>query len=166
MKLGLSDNPSGELSLPGLVVFREYGDLVFSEKAEPPSFHPVEVREGVTNEIPELNLRISCIQTKKGANIHNSFNTFLFKYDEVYGKILARPRKPGDQLALSDKNGTKSLKKLFIERRVPRRKRSAVPVLSDERGVIGVYGFGVDRRMLPSDGDTVLKIQFEEIIER
>ena len=166
MMLCVSDNPSGELSLPGLVVSREYGDLAFSETTGSLSFCPVKVQEGTEALIPELNLRISCVRMKKGANIHKSFNTFLFKYDAVYGKILARPRKPGDKLALSGRNRTKSLKKLFIEERVPRRKRSGIPVLSDERGVIGVYGFGVDRRVLPGDGDTVLKIQFEEIIER
>ena len=57
----------------------------------------------------------------------------------------------------------KTLKKLFIEKKIPRDKREAVPVIADERGVIGVYGLGQDERCVPVSGDTVYKITFEEL---
>ena len=37
----------------------------------------------------------------------------------------------------------KSLKKLFIDRKIPAAMRERIPVLCDERGVLGVYSIGV-----------------------
>jgi tRNA(Ile)-lysidine synthase len=38
--------------------------------------------------------------------------------------------------------GTKSLKKLFIDRKIPASQRTEIPVLADEAGVLGVPGIG------------------------
>ena len=40
--------------------------------------------------------------------------------------------------------GTKSLKKIFIDRKIPAAQRSKVPVVCDDGGVLGVYGIGVN----------------------
>jgi tRNA(Ile)-lysidine synthase len=65
-------------------------------------------------------------------------------------------------MAIIDGNGTKTLKKLFIEKRIPLRKRPLVPVLADSNGVLGVYGIGADQRSSPDIGDEVLEIIIEE----
>ena len=58
--------------------------------------------------------------------------------------------------------GTKSLKKLFIDRKIPASRRSRIPVVCDDAGIIGVVGIGVnlDRaaRELPAT-----QIRFENI---
>ncbi|MBR1972338.1 MAG: tRNA lysidine(34) synthetase TilS [Oscillospiraceae bacterium] len=59
------------------------------------------------------------------------------------GKIILRPRKSGDSIRLS--GGSKSLKKLFIDRKIPAAQRDQIPVVSDEQGILGVYSIGVDR---------------------
>lgn len=160
LKLCKSDNPSGRVSVPGMTVKREYGDLVFGEDRHG-SFEERTVFPGETVEIPELGMRVFCSEEKLSDNIHKTFTVCLFKTTEVYGKITIRPRKSGDRI----KTGglTKTLKKLFIEKKIPRDKREAVPVIADERGVIGVYGLGQDERCIPVSGDTVYKITFEEL---
>lgn len=159
-----SENPSAQISLPKLTIYREYEDLVFTEKQNRLVFEPVEIQVGQTVDLPVLGLRISCSLEEKISKINKSLTTYLFKYDEVCGKIFARPRKTGDKIMLPGRNGSKSLKKLFIEEHIAVRKREALPVLSDEMGVIAVYKMGTDKRMAPNVGDTVLKIMFEEII--
>ena len=59
------------------------------------------------------------------------------------GKITLRSRQSGDSIRLS--GGTKSLKKLFIDHKIPAADRDSIPVLCDEKGILGVYGFGVHR---------------------
>jgi tRNA(Ile)-lysidine synthase len=61
------------------------------------------------------------------------------------GGITLRARQPGDQIRLNA--GTCTLKKLFIDRRIPAHQRPHIPVLTDEQGVLGVWGIGanVDR---------------------
>jgi tRNA(Ile)-lysidine synthetase-like protein len=40
--------------------------------------------------------------------------------------------------------GTKLLKKLLIDRKIPADQRSYLPVLEDDEGILGVFGIGAD----------------------
>ncbi len=58
------------------------------------------------------------------------------------GTMTVRPRMTGDTIRLP--GGTKSLKKLFIDRKIPASQRSRIPVLCDEKGILAVHQIGVD----------------------
>ena len=58
------------------------------------------------------------------------------------GALILRARQTGDALRLP--GGSRSLKKLLIDRKVPASQRDGIPVLCDERGVLGVYSIGVN----------------------
>ena len=60
---------------------------------------------------------------------------------------MIKTRQSGDEMRLP--GGTKSLKKLFIDRKIPAAQRDSVPVIADERGVLGVYGIGVNLDRVP-----------------
>jgi len=75
------------------------------------------------------------------------------------GEMVVRSRKSGDALTLP--GGTKSLKKRFIDRKLPQWERSAVPVVADDRGVLAVYGFGIDENR--KTGGPYVRIEFESI---
>ena len=156
IKLILTMKPGDLLSVPGAVLRREWDELVINPEER--SFAPVLISGGGCK-IPELGLKI----TKEdiiSTVVHKSFTSFLFKKQKVCGNITVRPRKEGDAIRLSDKTGTKSLKKLFIERRIPAHERSAVPVICDESGVIAVLGIGSDVRTHVKPGDESVKITF------
>ena len=163
LELCISDSPSAGVSAPSISVYREYNDIVFDSDLNESGFAPVTISLDETVDLPEANLRISCCEALYDDKIYKSFTTFLFKSDEVCGKIILRPRMPGDKLALAGRNVTKTLKKLFIENRIPARKRSLVPVIADDLGVLAIFGIGRGMRALPSLGDTVIKMTFEEI---
>ena len=57
------------------------------------------------------------------------------------GTMILRGRQSGDSIRLH--GGSKSLKKLFIDRKIPAADRDRIPVLCDNAGVLGVYGIGV-----------------------
>ena len=155
---------SAELSLPGATAIIEYGALRFVQGTEEPlSFEPVTLAPGQTAEIPELGLRVTLRETICPEKIHNSFNNFLFNFDSVYGMIVIRPRQSGDKIALSGRNGTKSLKRLFIEEKIPKLARALVPVVADDKGVLAVYGIGQDIRAVPVSARAALEIIFEEL---
>lgn len=56
------------------------------------------------------------------------------------GQIYLRTRQSGDKIRLP--GGTKTLKKLFIDCKIPAGERNRIPVLADDEGVLWVYGFG------------------------
>lgn len=84
--------------------------------------------------------------TNSSKKIHQLVLDNLMDYDKIYGKIFLRSRKSGDEFTLYKRKITKTLKKLFNEAGVPIEKRDSVPVLCDEKGVVWVYGFGVNAR--------------------
>lgn len=158
-------NPSASVEIPGKRVFREYDALVFEGAASAQAFAPFVLKPGQCTVIEPIGLKVSCKWEKNPRNVHKSFNTFLFKSDAICGNITIRPRLPGDKICFSGRNGTKSIKKLFIEEKVPVRCRQSIPIVSDDSGPIAVYGFGVDRKKAACRGETtVLKITFEEIM--
>ena len=56
---------------------------------------------------------------------------------------MIRSREEGDSIRLS--GGTKTLKKLFIDQKIPAPQRSRVPVIVDDAGVVAVLGIGSNR---------------------
>ena len=74
--------------------------------------------------------------------------------------MVVRSRRSGDAIRLS--GGTRQLKKLFIDRKIPAAARPQIPVIADETGILGVYSIGVnlDRRAekLPA-----VQIRFEKL---
>lgn len=166
LALCASEDPSGEVALPSSKVYREYSELVFFDEHRCTGFLPIQLKISEKTLIPELGLSVSCRKTvcdnTNREKINNSFITFLFKYDNICDKIVIRPRKTGDIIDIFGRNGTKSLKKLFIENRIPLKKRPLIPVLADGKGVLAVYGIGFDKRAACDVGDTILEIIFEE----
>ena len=70
-----------------------------------------------------------------------------------------RPRQAGDSIRLTGRP-EKTLKKLFIEQKIPKRQRQTIPVIADDAGVIAVVGFGCDERR-KTDHGPVLEIEVQ-----
>ena len=58
--------------------------------------------------------------------------------------LVVRPRRTGDAIPLPNGH-TRSLKKLFIDRKIPRLSRDTIPIVADDGGVIAVGGIGTNR---------------------
>ncbi len=78
--------------------------------------------------------------------IHNFSDTDVIDCDTVSGNLVLRTRKAGDVFTFHKRNVTKSLKKLFTEENIPIEIRNKIPVISDDNGVVWVFGFGVTKR--------------------
>ena len=130
------------------------------------TFSPIFLQDGTSVLIPELGIEVYIETAVFADNIHKSFTEYLFKTTDVYGKISIRPRKIGDVIKLRGTNCIKTLKKLFTEKRIPLVKRATVPIIADEKGVLGVYGVGSDARAAPAIGDTIYIIKFKEIQQK
>ena len=130
-----SDKPSARASFPGNVeIARNYDRLeVLSGRRE------IESRVlpcPGSLEIPELSLRILCREAQAPLKTYGAFTV------SAQGPITVGPREPGDEMTLS--GGKKSLKKLFIDRKIPAARRGLIPVIRDETGILGVFTLGAD----------------------
>lgn len=90
---------------------------------------------------------------------------FYCDYDKIVGDITVRARDEGDEISPAGRRCTKSLKKLYNEYKIPVEERDNIPVVCDEKGVIGIYGFCCGERV-KIDNTTVsvllLQIRMED----
>ena len=128
-------NPSAAMDFPGgVTIARQYDRLVRLEKKE--TLTP-RILTGSTY-LEELGLWVTI---EEAASLEQGPQVFTVRPE---GTLQLRHRQAGDSLCLS--GGTKSLKKLFIDRKIPAADRERIPVLCDDRGILGVLGLGADRR--------------------
>ena len=154
------DSPSARLSLPGnITAARKYDELIFLvNPAEPDDFCCELPENGCVDTGKFL---IFCKICSKTHDLAKNTNTFAIKRDMINDALYVRSRKTGDSIKLPGRP-SKSLKKLFIDEKIPAADRSAVPVIADAGSVAAVYGFGVDVRFMAADGDEVFEITIKE----
>ena len=144
-----SDNPSARAVFGGLTLRRSY-DRLCADREQivlPTRLLPM---EGIT-ELPEIGLAVR-------TSVVDAPGEWVVC---PKGQMVVRCRQSGDEL--TTKGGTKSLKKRFIDRKIPRFERSAVPVIADEGGVLAVYGLGAD--VTRQTGETYVRVEFVDISE-
>ena len=158
--LAAGEDPSAVAFLPhGRLVQRVYKDLLFTTQSEPlPPFSPTPLNlDGET--APEGTLwRCRCWATTCPAE--GEPGVLYLAREAVEGELVLRPRQTGDEIALPRRGGTKTVKKLFIDEKVPRRDRERVPVLADGAGVLAVAGFGADQSRLAQPGQPAYALIF------
>ena len=118
----LSLSPGGSVDLPhGVTARREYTLLVLSREAPLQSLTAMALHEG-DNPVP------------------GTVWTVVLRSPPWPG-LVVRPRRTGDEITLPNGH-KKTLKKLLIDRKVPRLDRDRLPVVADDDGVIAVAGLG------------------------
>ena len=139
-KLVFSDKPSARAAFPGgITIARSYNSLTVLREEEPLE----ETLLPCPGEAELPGYRVVCTPAE---TIENTPTVFTVR---PQGTMVLRCRQGGDTIRLSA--GTKQLKKLFIDRKIPAAQRLQIPVLSDDRGVLGVCGIGANLDRLPPE---------------
>lgn len=152
-RLLFSEKGSATVQYAGDIrITRRDGKLICFEEESVPK--PVRLSCPGKLEMPRLNLRIVCLPDQVPQLQKDCFTV------QTTGELIVRPRQPGDSIRLC--GGTKSLKKLYIDEKIPAHKRSGIPVIADACGVLGVYGIGANLERHDPGRSGVL-IRFEQI---
>lgn len=144
-------SPSAAMQFPGgVTIGRQYDRLVRLE---------------CVPELPETRLSVPGETCIGGKRFVSEYATDLEERpDSVLvcpvGALTVRSRRSGDTMRLP--GGTRSLKKMYIDRKIPASQRAAVPVLADDRGVLAVFGIGTDIRFHPDSLPAVRITLIEE----
>ncbi len=157
-ELVFSEDPSAQISLPGgLNARREYDALVISTQTPDTGFAAIPLQIPGTTRIEELGLSILC-QIASSRELDDIPFDFAVHYTGT--DVCVRPRQPGDTIRLNA--GTKTLKKLLIDRKIPAAQRSRIPVFADADGVLAVGGIGVNLDRLVQADQPALCIQIKK----
>lgn len=133
--LVFSEKPSARADFPGGIVLARNYDLLERLDGEKPPMETNVCCPGIT-ELPEWGIRVICTPAAEPERRVDCFTVC------PQGKLLIRSRQPGDKIRLM--GGTKSLKKLMIDLKIPAAQRDRMPVLADEAGLVALCGVGAD----------------------
>ncbi len=146
--LVFSNNPSARANFPGNVTIGrcyDHLEIVPEKKTLEEVILP---RNG---SVLWGDYRITCVSDEESSDTMTV---------SPVGQMRIRSRLSGDEIRLP--GGTKSLKKLFIDRKIPAVIRDRIPVLVDDVGILAVCGIGTDGNRTCVQTDQV-QIQFVKL---
>lgn len=152
--LVFSENPSAQAIFPGGILLSRRYDRLEQLQVFPP-LETVTLPESGFVDIPELGLRVIITPA---LSIQNTDHIFTVTHA---GTLILRCRQEGDRIRLS--GGTKSVKKLFADRKIPASQRLRIPIVSDDTGILGIYGIGANLARIATTLPA-LQIRFENIL--
>jgi tRNA(Ile)-lysidine synthase len=139
-------NPSARMNLPGgLAVRREYGRLFVSGGGPEPNYGPVQfaVQGPGTLEIPgsEFALRFRVFEKKGAARSEaDGRRAAVFDADKAPFPLTVRSPLPGDRFRPWGMEGTRKIKKVLIDVKMPIRQRRGLPLLVKDDIILWIPG--------------------------
>lgn len=135
--LSLINKESGKtIELPnGLRAIREHNSIYFCKTIDKKDFsYNIEIEKAYT--LKNIGLGI-CISNNNLHENNKNVCTIPLDYDKINKiNLFVRSRQTGDKITLY--NGSKSIKKLFIDEKIPLSKRDTIPLLVQGNDVIWV----------------------------
>ncbi len=144
-KLILGSNPSARLDLPrGLTLQRKYDRLIIStEPVETSPFECISVQGPGTIDVPQAGMRIK-FRIRRGEQrpvaYPDGIDTALFDADELSFPFELRAPRPGDRFRPWGMQGTRKLKKILIDLKIPFSERRILPLLVRGEEIIWIPG--------------------------
>ncbi|MGE5791029.1 MAG: tRNA lysidine(34) synthetase TilS [Syntrophaceae bacterium] len=158
------ENPGGSLDLPGgLRVGRTYGSLEFrrvsrsggrrgtapDESKKPFRF---EVPIPGTVRIPGGTMSIRFRELKRVPSVLPTERKAYLDMERIEFPLVVRSVLPGDRIQPLGMKGTRKLKSVFIDEKIPREHRGRIPVVADGISVLWVPGVRLSERVRVGKG--------------
>ena len=127
---------------------------------------PIEIKVPGNYVIPEIGKKISFtyFDYEKNMLIPKNSCTKWFDYDKIKNTILLRTRQLGDFMQINKEGGTKSLKEIFINDKIPKEQRNIVPLLCDGEHVMWIVGSRISEAYKVSDeSKKILMVNITEV---
>lgn len=114
----------------------------------------------VSNDNSEKCICNSQIFDIYSTKITDIIDTVYLKYVLIEEGLVVRGYKTGDSLSPEGHSWTKTLKKLYIDMKIPRHMRADRPVIATNESVCAVPGYRADRKHAAKPGQQALKLIF------
>lgn len=156
VELGIDGQTGKVIELPGdLVACKKYGIIILKNQklnVEVVGIHP----PGVEVKLPGITC-VSDIGIEVMAQLVSYMpkkmpECAVFDWQKITPPLYVRTRHAGDRFWPSGMPGSKKLKDFFIDAKVPREARDAVPILCDGQGILWVGGYRQTERAMPDKG--------------
>ncbi|WP_369901529.1 tRNA lysidine(34) synthetase TilS [Bacillus manliponensis] len=128
-------HPSGSLDFPnGLEIVRTYEECSFRFKKESVCSFSYDLQ--VPGKVVLKNGDELVVEVSNEFPQQVNETMFVANYNEISYPLSVRTRDNGDRMSIQGMDGTKKIKAIFIEAKVPREKREEWPIVCDASGHI------------------------------
>lgn len=140
-----SSKANGKLNLPKGIIVQKKSVNIFVSKKEL-KYEPIEfsytLKPGEKVIVKELDLEFEAkILSKEQCKYLTSGSMIkAFDAEKINGDIIIRTRQNGDKIKPLGLDGTKKLKDIFIDKKIPNEEKSKIPVICDQDKIIWVLG--------------------------
>ncbi len=165
------------LNLPGGIrVTNRYGDLYFikekltkeKSKLTFKILDKIQEIETASNRelsysFPDFKIKLSfkLIENSKGINLKSSPNIKYFDYNKLKGPVTLRNRRDGDRFNPLGLKGSRKLKDVFIDLKLPRDQRDEVPLLFFDEDIAWIIGYKIsDKFKVEDNTKSILQIKY------
>jgi tRNA(Ile)-lysidine synthase len=115
------------------------------------------------NIIEELRLKLTIEEIDKKDIKYNNLNTKYFDYDKIEWPIILRTRKEGDVFYPLGLGGKKTVKKYFIDKKIPQEERDKIPLVCDNANIMWIIGYDIsDIFKITNKTQRVLKMRYQK----
>jgi tRNA(Ile)-lysidine synthase len=171
LDLVYSDRPGAYVNLPGnIVVRREYNALLFvkngGDEEEIPRERCNDLRYEVTLpgsvEMAELGkmMVFEFVESPIDIKLDNRETAFI-DYGRISPPLVIRTVMAGDRIQPLGMRGTKKIKSVFIDEKIPWRHRKEIPLLLDQEAVLWIVGLRLSERVkITEKTRQILKVEF------
>lgn len=152
----------------GIIVYKNNDSILFTtvEIKKELNYFDYEIKiDGIT-QIPEIGKIVEtklmpkdrCIQLPTGVY------TKAFDIDKIKGSLRVRNRAIGDKIRPVGLGGTKKIKDIFIDAKVPLEKRDEIPLIVDDEKIIWVCGLKISEESKIGEAtETVVRISIKDL---
>ncbi len=123
-------------------------------------------------------IKIEAAKIKIEASIHENKENFeqykntkgssfeqFFDYEGLIKGIRIRNRKEGDVFKPLNSNGTKKLKKYFIDSKISSALRSTIPIIAKNNEIIWIIGYKIsDKFKVTENTKNVLRLEYKKVL--
>ncbi len=176
LELAAGTKSGGCLDLPGgLLIKRKHGVIEFRQDEKPDRRHrggraPKAMEEAFSLDVAiPGTVRITCLgmsirfrELKRVPTILATDGRAYLDRDRIAFPLVVRSMKPGDRIQPLGMKGTRKLKSVFIDEKISRELRGAIPILADALSVLWVPGVRLSERV--RIGEATKRVLSAEII--
>lgn len=167
----LSRNVSGKiLDLPnGVYAENIYGDIYIKNKKRKININ--EIKEEIilnksninknTVEFGDFNIEFSIIHNfeKRNISLNESNLIKYFDLDKINNDVLIRSRNNGDKIIPLGMSGSKKIKDIFIDMKIPKEERDNIPILCFDEKIAWIIGVRTSEEYkLTNKSKNILKV--------
>ena len=166
--ISLSKNETNKkIYLPNnIIALNVYGDIHLKKKDE----KKIE-NEEITIEKSELNnksivygkyiVNFNVIKNKNNIEFSNNVLIKYLDYDKIKEKLIIRKRKNGDKIIPLGMKGSKKIKDIFIDLKIPLDKRDEIPILCFDNEIAWIVKYKVSESFkISKETENIIKITF------